>query len=796
MNITADMVNFDWTNTTMTAESRKDTSGREIQKPVFKDDDKSYKATKFSVNLKTKKGKVYEVITEESGGFVKLGEGKRTDDSSWYGKNAWFTTCSDQEHPHFYLKASKAKIVPNKLIVTGPAHLVVADIPTPLYLPFGIFPLKKGQHNGIIFPTYGDSRSLGFFLKDGGYYFAFKDKYALALTGTIYTGGSWGLKTAFNYNNRYHFNGNFTFAYNRRRPDNPEKPGSVSANDFQVSWRHSQDIKARPLMSFTGAVNFQTSTYLTNSLVTDQSLLNTLLTSNIALSKSFRGLPISLSLSGSHNQNLKTRLINIDLPIFNFVVSRVTPFKSKVSSSKTKWYETIGVSYGFNAKSTVSTYDSTFLKKETLDRLKYGAQQKFTIDANISVFKYLKIVPSFQYTGNFYFKSIEKHWDPTVIYKPRGSELYDTINGRVITDTINKFRTTHEFNMGVNISTSPLIGLFKFNSHLIKALRHKFTPSIGFNYHPNFGKPVWNYWGTTQVDAKGNVAKYSKFENVQSLYGTPANGLSGTMNFAIGNNLEMKVYSKKDSVNHEKILKLIDNFNITTSYNFAADSLRLAPFNFSLNSAAIPHMNIVYSMRLDPYAVDQNNRDYNKWLWNDRKKLVRLTNAALSIQGRFQSKDAPALAKSQANNNNLNNVSPDQKAANEQEKALIASNPDYYYDFNVRWAITINYNFNLTRGKIGNPDTNIITQSISTNIDFNLTKTWKFNVNTGFDFTHLRPTLTTVSVIRELHCWELLFNWTAYPVQYQTYMMTLRVKSPILQELKLSKKRSYIDNAF
>lgn len=793
INLQGAKVQFDWTSNTMTAEGVPDSTGTIIGKPVFKDDDKTYNATKFSYNFKNKKGKVYEVITEESGGFVRLAEGKRTDDSSWYGKNAWFTTCDDREHPHFYIRAAKAKIVPNKLIVTGPANLVVAGVPTPLYLPFAIFPLKQGRRSGILFPQYGDSRAMGFFLKDGGYYFAIKEKYGLAIMGDIYTKGSFGIKTNFQYNEKYKYNGALTFSYFRRRPENPEKPGSASSNDFAVTWRHSQDPKARPFTTFTGSVNFQTSTFLRNSLVIDQSLQNTVLNSNLVYSKSFRGLPFNLSVSASHNQNLRNRSLRIDLPIFTFNVTRVAPFKSKVSSGKIKWYENIGISYNLEAKSYISTYDSLFLKRQTLDQVKYGARQTFRIDAPISVFKYIKVNPSFDYTGRFYFKEIEKRWDPATYYVSKGGDKYDTIRGRVVTDTFSKFRALHEFSVGLNISTK-LVGIFKFKNPKVMALRHIFTPSIGFTYKPNFGTQKWNYYGNVQQDLSERMVKYSKFENVQDLYGVPSNGMTGSISFGIGNNFELKVYSKKDSVKHERKIPILDNFSIQSSYNFAADSLRLAPFRFSANSSAIPNLNIQFGFVLSPYAVNQNNQPYNKWLWNDRKKLLRLTNANVTLAGRFQSKKAPNPSKTNTLNPQAGMPDPNDPLA--AERTYVMANPDYFYDFKIPWAFSIGYNFNMTRGKVGNPDTSLITQSLVADVEFNLTKAWKVNARSGFDFTSMRPTLTTLAVVRDLHCWELSFNWTAYPVQYQTYLITLKVKSPVLQDLKLTKKRQYVDSSF
>lgn len=791
IHVTGDLIDIDQTTYTITAMGKEDSSGNISGNPVLKDGEKAYNAKKFSYNFKTKKGKVYEVITEDGGGYVRLGEGKRTDDSSWYGKNVWFTTCNEVEHPHFYIQAKKAKIIPNKLIVTGPANLVIADIPTPLYVPFGIFPLKQGQRSGIIFPQYGDRGKMGFFLRGGGYYFAIKDRAGISLTGDIYTRGSWGLSTSIQYATRYRFKGGISFSYFRTRPSNPEVPGLKPSNDFTFKWSHSQESQARPFSSFSAAVNFQTSSYNQNNSVygiVTQNLLNTVVNSNVNYVKSWRGMPFQLSLSAQHNQNLRTKLVRIDLPILNFNISRINPFKSKVQKAKSKWYEVIGVNYQLEAKSLINTYDSLLFKESALKRIQYGVKQVANIDAPFSLFKYLKVNPNFSFTERFYFKSVAKSWDPETLYILKDSTrmLYDTVNGRIITDTIEKFRAVHEFNLGINLSTK-LTGIYKFKNAKVKALRHVFTPSVGFTYHPNFGSSKWNYWDKVQKDNLGNFQKYSRFENSNELYGVPGDGLQGTMSFGINNDFELKAYSKKDSVTHEKKIPLLDNLSLRASYNFAADSLRLSPFVLGFNSRAIPNIRLNFSMELDPYSIDTNGRRFNTSLWETKHKLLRVSTTNFNISGTFASK----------------NKLPDNTAANgltnkttDEEKEFVLKNPEYFYDFTVPWSITFAYNFNIRRAIVNQKDTSLITQSISTSIDFNLTPKWKLSASSGFDFVHLEPTLTQLNVIRDLHCWELSFNWTAYPVRYQTYMITLKVKSPILQDLKLTKRSNNNDIVF
>lgn len=788
--VTGAKITYDWDNNTITAESMKDSSGNDYGKPVMKDGEKTYDAGKFSYNFKTRKGKVYDVITEEGGAVVHLHEGKRTNDSSWFGKQAWFTTCEDKEHPHFYIQAKKAKIVPNKLVVTGPANLVIANIPTPLFLPFGIFPLQKGRRSGIIFPQYGDSRNLGFFLKGGGYYLAIKDKVGISLTGDIYSRGSWGLGTAISYAVRYKFRGSISFNFFRLRPENPENKANAATNSYFLSWKHSQESQARPNSLFSAAINYQSSNYNRNNLVANTQLLSAAVNSNVSYQKTFRNLPIQFNISAAHSQNLRAKTINIDLPIIGFNLTRISPFKRKVQSGKTKWYENIGFNYSLDAKATVSTFDSLLLKAYTLDRIQYGAQHNFRLDAPITIFKYIRITPNFNYTGRFYFKQVDKTWQGEYvrydsIYKGNTGELLriDTTLGRIISDTTFKFRDVHEFNTGVNISTK-LVGIFKFKSAKVKGLRHVFTPNVGFVYHPNFGSNKWNYWAQVQRNRDGDMLKYSRFEAINGLYGTPGDGLQGSLTFGINNEFQLKTYSRKDTVNHERKIPLLDNFSINGSYNFAADSLRLNPFTIRANSSAIPNININFSMDLDPYAIDSFGRRYNTFLWKAKKQLLRVSNANISIGGVLQSKKRVGSTTGNTPN------------STEEERRFIQENTNAYYDFTIPWTIRIGYNLNIRNTVLNGRDTSIFTQTVNTDFDFNITPKWKVNIATGFDFNKMLPTLTTLNVVRDLHCWELSFNWTAYPVQFQTYMITIHVKNPLLQDLKLTKRRNYIDQQF
>lgn len=782
LSLKGDLIRFDWNLMTVTATGLEDSSGNVPATPEFSQGDQNYRSSKIAYNFKSKQGKVYEVLTEESGGYLRLEEGKRNAQNEWFGKNAWYTTCN-LDHPHYYIRAKKAKVVPNKVVVTGPANLMVGDVPTPLYVPFGIFPLQGGKRSGIILPQYGFHNGFNaYYLKDGGYYIAIKDVVGLSLMGEIYTNGNWGLKTNVQYAKRYKFNGNFSFAYNHIRPSEPDLPGAKGKDNFFITWRHSQSPKARPLLSFTGSINASTSSYNRNTQVTTDQLLNTQLSSNINLVKSWRGMPFQLSLSGNHSQNLVTKDFNLNLPILGFNVSRISPFKNLSDKKGLDFLTNIGFSYNLNAKSYVQTVDSLLFDKYTLDRINYGVKQSLAVNAPFSLFKYFKVNPNFEFTERFYFESVEKRWDPTTLYEVRNDTIIDTIYGKIYTDTIPGFQANSDFKFNVDISTK-LTGIFRFKGKKVQAMRHILTPRIGFTYTPDFGSPFWNYYGSVQSDIHGNIEKYSRFQSSSSIYGVPGYGERASLDFNITNTLDLKVFDKKDTVNHERKIPIFDLVSMGGYYNFVADSFNLSPISLRATSSAIPNMNISLGVNFDPYAVNTKNQRINSFQWKAKKQLLRFTDANLAISGRIASK------KGSLNNPAL--VPQPNDPLLQEEQQYILSNPDEYYDFNNPWSFTLSYYLRLSKGLGNNPDTIALSShSLSVQGDFNLTPNWKVGLSSGFDFVNLEPTLTNVRIIRNLHCWELSFNWTAFPVRYQNYMILLKVNSGILQELKLSKKGS------
>lgn len=782
--LVADSVEFDWNTYTLAAGGRKNDSTGEISgKPIFTESGKDYRAGRMAYNFKTKRGKVFDVITEEGEAFIHSEAVKRNEFNEWYSLRAKYTTCN-LEHPHYYFQAKKVKVVPEKVLVTGPANLVVGGSPTPLFIPFGIFPAKQGKRSGLIIPKPGMDNDYGFFLREGGYFWAVNDYFNLKFTGDVFTNGTFGINVGSQYKVNYKASGNVALTYYRTQPEDADLPGAKSTNAFGVQWNHTQDPKSIPNSNFSVNLNAQSSNFYSASRVTDSRILQTQFNSGASFSRVFPGKPISLSLNFNHAQNLLNKTVSIQFPVFRMNVSRVTPFKRKISTGSPKWYENIGIQYSFETKAVLNTYDSLFFKKETFTKaLKYGINQNFAIDAPITIFKYFNFNPSFNYQERWYFQKENQQWNPDTTYVLNEiTGKIDTLNGRIMRDTTAGFYGVRDFGVSASLTTK-VTGIFNFKGRLVKAIRHVFTPLVSFTYKPDFGSALWKYYTDVQTDANGNRMSYSPYQISNPVgYGLPSQGQVGIVSFQLNNNFDIKAFSKKDTVNHTQYLGILERFNVSGGYNFLADSLRLQPFVFSGNSRILENLSLNFNFVFDPYATDSNNRKINTFYYSTTKQLLRFSTANFALNATFHGKRKD------------NAVAPPPMPVGVAD--YVSLNPDDYYDFNIPWTINVAYNFDLTRGTYDNPDTVLTTQSLRVAGDFNLTPNWKFAVSTGFDFMQKLPSLTNLSVIRNLHCWELSFNWTAFPVQLQQFVIELKVKSSVLQDLKLTRRRTFLQGGF
>ncbi len=790
LTLEADYIQLDWANNLVIAESKKDSLGNPIEKAKFKDATSEYYAKTIMYNFKTKKGKVIEARTQEGEGYIHADTIKRNEYEEWYAKGGKYTTC-DLDHPHFYISAKRLKLVPDKVIVSGPANLVVHDIPTPLFAPFGIFPIQKNRRSGIILPQYGAEQNRGFFFRDGGYYFHVSDYFDMALTGSIYTNGSWGLGNTMRYSKRYKFNGNVLLAYNRNRTGDVEAPSFTVQNDFRVTWSHRQDSKARPGSVFSAQANLGTATYDRNTNNTDQSqVLRNNLNSNVSYSKSWTGKPLTFSINARHDQNLLNRTITLQVPDINFAITTITPFQRKIPGPKKAWYETITVGYTVNLRNTIEATDSNFISTKTLENMKSGMQHFIPIGSNFRIFKYFTVNPRFNYNETWYVKNVDKQWDPTTQYitttRLVGDSTIttiDTLYGTVQADTFYKFKPARDFNFQTAITTK-LFGMLQFKNSKLKAIRHVMTPSLTFTYRPDFSKPRWGYYKEVQTNQEGDRQLYSIYEPVQSIFGGPPTGEQMSLGINITNNLEMKVFSSKDTVKNERKIKLIDNFSLSTSYNFAADSLRLAPLGMNMNTTLFDKLNINFTTVLDPYVYDERNVRVDRFLLEESGRLMQLRSFNFTVGSSFRSKQGSSEV-------------PGVKPGREQERDIIMANYNNYYDFNVPWSFNFNYNFGMRRGASGNPDTLVVSSnSITLGVDITITEKWKVDVQSSYDFSQNKLVYASMNVIRDMHCWVLRFNWVPFPLERQTYAIELNVKSQVLQELKLSRKKNVFDSAF
>lgn len=766
----AHYIGFDWNTKTVIAYGGQDTVGRVFGKPDFQDGDQNFTADTIRYNFGSRKGKIFNMVTEEQGGQIQVSGAKMINEDEIFGSSALYTTCTNQD-PHFHIQTSKMKVVPNKLIVTGPANLVIEDIPTPLVLPFAIFPLKKDRHSGILLPQYGESQQFGFYLQDGGYYFAINDYVDMTLRGDIYSRGSWRAKAASSYRRKYRYSGNINATYANLRFGSPSESDFQVTRDFRITWSHRQDAKARPNSNFSANVNVGTSTFNTNATTTVGEFLDNSLNSSITYTKTFAGKPYNLGINLRHSQSSQTRRIDLTLPDLSFNVSRVQPFKKKISSGTgLKWYENIGISYTGKALNRLSTVDSLLFEPGTLDEFEFGVSHRIPVSSTVKLFKYFSLSPSFNYTEYWYPNYIQRRWTIDTLSDAEG---VDSLVGLVQTDTISGFRAARFFDASINLSTQ-LYSTVTFKKGKLKALRHRISPSIGFNYRPDFGAETWNYYGEYVSDWDGSRANYSKFEN--GLFGSPPTGEIGGISFSINSSLEAKVFSKADTIKNEKKIGIFDALNFSTFYNFALDSFQLSNFTISGRTRLLDRFDINFSTVFDPYSRDSLGIRQRQSEWSANRRPARFSSGRVAASTRFsggrtaEGKDRPRWL--------------------EWDVWEIESG---YADFNVPWSFNINYNLNLTNTtNVNGGDSLRITQSMTLNGSFNLTPKWKASVQTGYDFQAKELTLTTIKLDRDLHCWQMGFTWIPFGT-LRSYNFTLNVKSAVLQQLRINRRQDWYD---
>ena len=793
----------------------RDTLGKLSGTPIFKEGDDTYESETMSYNFKTRKGYITNVYTQQEDGFLTSEESKKGPDDDLYLRRGRYTTC-DEEHPHFYIALSRAKVHTGKSVFSGPAWLVIEDVPLPLAIPFAYFPFSSKYSSGLIMPSYGDESTRGFYLRDGGYYFAINDYVDLRLTGEIYTKGSWGLSAQTTYKKRYKYSGNFYVNYQVTKEGDKNMPDYSVAKNFKLQWSHRQDPKSSPNSSFSASVNFATQSYEKNnltSLYNPTSYSQSTRTSSISYSRSFPKSGVSISSSFNISQNMRDSTISLTLPSLTVSVNRFYPFKRKKAAGKERWYEKIAMQYTGSLSNSITTKESKLLKSNLIKDWRNGIKHSIPISASFTIMKYINVTPSFNYTERWYSYKVNQDWDMQ--------------KQAVVRDTVFGFNRVFDFSTSLSFNTK-LYGMYKPNRKIfgdkIQMVRHVFTPSVSLSYTPDFGTNNWGYYKTyTKTDLQGNVTLVEYSPYTGSLYGVPGRGMTGAVNMDISNNIEMKIKSDKDSTGVKKI-SIIDELGASISYNFAAKTQPWSNLSTRLRlkwGKATFNLNAVFNTYA--YEFDKNGNVIvgNTTEWShgrfgrfqgmsknlsytfNNQSFKKIKKGILKLFGRDKDEDEEAEGKEKKLNEDdeslAENGSKRKGRGDEEGGAEDSDNgldKDGYMKFNIPWSFSISYGITMSEDR--SADINIksmrypykFTHNLNFSGTLKLSSNWNISASSGWDFTYHKLSMTTVNISRDMHC----FNMTCGLVfgTYTSYNITLRANASTLTDaLKYDKKSSY-----
>ena len=814
MKLTSDKVHMNLDKSTVRATGTIDSTaeGGIKGKPVFTMGKDEYKSDTMAFNFKSKKGLIKGVYTEQQDGFLSGEVGKRDSTGSIYLQHGRYTTC-DKPHPDFYIALSRAKVRPGKDVVFGPAYLVVADVPLPLAIPYGFFPFSKKYSSGFIMPSYGDESDRGFYLRDGGYYFAISDKWDLKLLGEIYTKGSWGVSAASNYRKRYRYSGSFLFSYQDSKTGDKGLPDFAEQESFKIQWNHRQDPKANPYSSFAASVNFATSNYERNnlnSMYNPQTLTQSTRTSSVSWSTGFSSIGLSLSATTNLAQDMRTSSIQITLPDLNISLSRFYPFKRKHLVGKERWYEKISMSYTGQLANSISTTEDKILHSNLIKDWKNAFQHTIPVQANFTLFNYINVTPSFNFTDRMYSKKVTRGWD-------------NTLQKEVVRDTTYGFHNVYNWSMSVGASTK-LYGFWVPNRKLfgdkIQAIRHVITPQVTFSYSPNFGARRYGYYDSYQyTDASGNVklVEYSPYQD--ELYSVPGKYKTEMISWDVSNNIEMKIKSDKDTTGYKKI-SIIDELGASMSYNAAADYHRWSDLSMRLRLKW--WKNYTFSMNAQfatyAYELDANGKPYvgnhTEWGYGRLPRFQGMSqNFSFTLNpeklkkwfGRKDDKDDDKVSvDSDGPDTNIeSNMDDDLEkgkyAAKKKRGNIAETDDDGYMSFNMPWSLTIGYGITMRENTAGRFNTKTMrypykfTQTLNFSGNIRISDGWNINFSSGYDFENHAMSMTTASLSRDLHCFNMSASVVLAP--YTSYNFTFRCNAATLTDALKYDKRSGITNA-
>ncbi|MBQ2508768.1 MAG: LPS-assembly protein LptD [Bacteroidales bacterium] len=767
----ADNVVVDFDKQLLSARGVVDSGGEYKGRPYFKQGEDEYNADSITFNYETKKGLITGVVTQEGDGFLHGNTVKKVNDSVMYLNSGMYTTCN-YAHPHFALNFTKSKLITGNMIVTGPAYVTIRDIPTPLALPFAFFPLTHGVTSGIIIPSYGWQNGRGYYLKEGGYYWAINDYSDLALLGEIYTNLSWAAEAKSNYYKRYKYKGNIDVRYGRTKEGIRGDTNTYNIySDFKVSWTHNQDAKANPNSRFSANVNLQSRNYSKNT-TNRNDYFNSTTTSSISYSTQL-GSAFNLAASAREDYNAQTGIMSIKLPSLSLSSNTFYPFRRKQASGAYRWYENISASYVLNADNNVSTIDSLILQRSVFNKMQYGVQHSLPVQSSVKVLKYFNWNNSISYTERWHWSTINKDIDES---------------GSLVIDTIRGFHANRSFSYNSSLTTR-LYGMFNFKYGPVKAIRHVINPSLSFTYHPDFGSDRLGYW-KQYTDTTGYVHRYSIFE--QSLYGGPPDGRSGQLAFNVSNQLEMKVKSMRDTTTDAKKVVLIENLSASMYYDIAKDSLNWSDLNISGRTTLFKNLVINYSGLFTPYVVDSLGNKHNQLLFNEVGKVFQKSNATWSAQLSWSLNNNTFKKSAGKESTHGEAITPILQSPYNNQPSIFMGN---YVDFSVPWNLSFSYTFNYVSTYVAsqyNFKSNIV-QSLSMSGNFSLTDKWKVNFSTGYDFVNHGMSYTSIDIYRDLHCWEMRFNWTPFGY-YKSWSFQINIKADALKDVKYKKDHPYQSN--
>ena len=785
-------IQLDLNTSTVYAVGVPDSTGTITGRPVFDEKDSEYEAETMHYNFNTRKGLITNVVTQQGEGYLTGGVTKKDENDEYYIENGRYTTCDDHDCPHFYFNITRGKMRPGRDVVTGPVYMVLAGLPLPLAVPFGYFPFNDSYASGIIFPSFGDDYQKGFYLRDGGYYFAINDNIDLALRGELYTKGSWGVNAQSTYSKRYKFNGSFQLSYLKTILGEKGSPDYSSQTNFQVLWSHSQDAKANPNMNQSASVNFTTSGYSRNDLNSyySPSFTENTKSSSVNLTYRFPNSKWSLSTTLNISQRTQDSTLAVSFPNFTLTMSQLAPFKRKKARGAERWYEKIKLSYSGQFQNSLTAKQNEFFKKSLIKDWRNGMRHSVPISATFNAFNYINITPSINLTDRMYTNKVRRHWDPDL--------------GIEVADTTYSLYNVYDFQASLSLDTK-IYGFWRpigFLAKKVSMIRHVMTPTISLNGAPDFGSPFFGYYDTYEyLDNQGNPQQrtYSMFPN--ALFGVPSQGRNGSVTFNLANNLEMKVKSSNDSVPEKKI-SLIENLSIGESYNFAADSLNWSDISTSILLRLTRGFNLNLSASWDVYTYQLNEYGnpvrVNIPRWKAGKGLGRLRNTGTSFSYTFNNDTFKRKNKRQnaPDNNsadeNFDGPNPADLDNPDDDTGTAEVSADGYVPWQVPWSLTVNYSIAYAYGSFNKEKLEYdprITQNLSFSGSIRPTKNWNFSFTASYNFDTKKLAYMNCNISRDLHCFTMRASFV--PVgPYKSYTFNIAVKSSLLSDLKYDKRSS------